>query len=66
MARYCLMDALGCAILALGHPECTRHLGPIVAGTLVPNGARVPGTGFCLDPVTAAFDIGAGYPLARL
>ncbi|MGH8473357.1 MAG: MmgE/PrpD family protein, partial [Gammaproteobacteria bacterium] len=59
MARYCLMDALGCAILALGHPECTRHLGPIGAGTVVPNGARVPGTGFCLDPVTAAFDIGA-------
>ncbi len=59
MARYCLMDALGCAILALGHPECTRHLGPIVAGTVVPNGARVPGTDFCLDPVTAAFGIGA-------
>lgn len=58
MARYCLMDALGCAILALGHPECTRHLGPLVGGTLVPNGARVPGTDFCLDPVTAAFDIG--------
>ena len=58
MARYCLMDALGCAVLALGHPECTRHLGPIVAGTRVPNGARVPGTGLCLDPVSAAFDIG--------
>ncbi len=58
MARYCLMDALGCAVLALGHPECIRHLGPIVIGTTVPNGARVPGTGLVLDPVTAAFDIG--------
>ncbi|MGH8478602.1 MAG: bifunctional 2-methylcitrate dehydratase/aconitate hydratase [Gammaproteobacteria bacterium] len=58
MARYCLMDAFGCAVLALGHPECTRHLGPLVAGTLVPDGARVPGTRSVLDPVTAAFDIG--------
>ncbi len=58
MARYCLMDALGCAVLALGHADCTRHLGPIVTGTVVPNGARVPGTGLTLDPVTAAFAIG--------
>ncbi len=58
MARYCLMDALGCAALALGEADCRRHLGPIVAGTVVPCGARVPGTGWVLDPVKAAFDIG--------
>jgi 2-methylcitrate dehydratase len=56
-ARLCLMDALGCGILALKYPECTRHLGPIVRGTLVPFGARVPGTAFALDPVLAAFNI---------
>ena len=58
-ARYCLMDTLGCGLLALRFPACTRHLGPIVPGTVVPHGARVPGTAFVLDPVKAAFDIGA-------
>lgn len=58
-ARYCLMDSLGCACLALRFPECTKLLGPVVEGTLVPNGARVPGTQFCLDPVKSAWDIGA-------
>ena len=58
-ARFCLMDTLGCGLLALRFPECTKHLGPMVAGTVVPNGARVPGTQFCLDPVKAAWDIGA-------
>lgn len=58
-ARYCLMDSLGCALLALQHPECIKHLGPLVPGTVVPNGARVPGTRFVLDPVKAAWDIGA-------
>ena len=43
-ARYCLMDTLGCGLLALRFPECTKHLGPIVPGTLVPHGARVPGS----------------------
>ena len=57
-ARHCLMDTLGCGLLALKFPECTKHLGPIVSGTSVPNGARVPGTGFILDPVKAAWDIG--------
>ena len=57
-ARYCLMDSLGCAFLALKYPECVRHLGPIVPGTIVPDGARVPGTNYELDPVKAAFDIG--------
>jgi 2-methylcitrate dehydratase len=57
-ARYCLLDALGCAILALRFPACTRHLGPLVPGTVVPHGARVPGTPYVLDPVKAAFDIG--------
>ena len=57
-ARYCLIDSLGCAFLAYRYPECTKHLGPLVPGTLVPNGARVPGSMFELDPVKAAFDIG--------
>jgi 2-methylcitrate dehydratase len=57
-ARHCLMDTLGCGLLALRYPECTKHLGPLVQGTLVPNGARVPGTPFELDPVKAAWDIG--------
>ncbi|MFL0799342.1 MAG: bifunctional 2-methylcitrate dehydratase/aconitate hydratase [Agarilytica sp.] len=57
-ARHCLMDTLGCGILALKFPECTKHLGPIVEGTVVPNGARVPGTQLRLDPVKAAWDIG--------
>lgn len=57
-ARYALMDALGCAILALNYPACTRLLGPLVEGTEVPLGARVPGTKFVLDPVLAAFNIG--------
>ena len=57
-ARYCLMDTLGCGLLALRYPECTKHLGPLAPGTVVPNGARVPGTQFEMDPVKAAFDIG--------
>ncbi|MDI3410594.1 bifunctional 2-methylcitrate dehydratase/aconitate hydratase [Bacillus sonorensis] len=57
-ARYVLMDTLGCGILALRFPECTKHLGPIAPGTVVPNGARVPGTQFELDPVQGAFNIG--------
>lgn len=57
-ARNCLMDTLGCGLLALRFPECTKLLGPIVQGTLVPNGARVPGTSLVLDPVKAAWDIG--------
>lgn len=57
-ARNCLMDTLGCGLLALRFPECTKLLGPLVEGTLVPNGARVPGTQFRLDPVKAAWDIG--------
>jgi len=58
-ARYCLMDTLGCGLEALEYPACTKLLGPIVPGTMVPNGARVPGTDFVLDPVQAAFNIGA-------
>ena len=57
-ARYCLMDTLGCGLLALRFPECTKHLGPIVEGTTVRNGARVPGTSHEVDPVKAAWDIG--------
>jgi len=58
-ARNCLMDSLGCALLALQYPECSKHLGPVVSGTVVPNGSRVPGTQFQLDPIQAAFNIGA-------
>ena len=57
-ARNCLMDTLGCGLLALRFPECTKHLGPLVEGTVVPFGARVPGTSYRLDPVKAAWDIG--------
>jgi 2-methylcitrate dehydratase len=58
-ARYCLMDTLGCGLEALEYPACIKLLGPTVPGTIVPNGARVPGTQFQLDPVQAAFNIGA-------
>lgn len=58
-ARYCLIDTLGCGLEALEYPACTKLLGPIVPGTVVPNGARVPGTSYQLDPVQAAFNIGA-------
>lgn len=58
-ARYCLIDTLGCGFEALEYPACTKLMGPIVPGTVVPNGARVPGTQFQLDPVQAAFNIGA-------
>ncbi|VVB84706.1 MmgE/PrpD family protein [uncultured archaeon] len=57
-ARLCLMDSLGCAVLALKFPECTRLLGPVVPGTVVPNGSHVPGTSFILDPVSVAFNTG--------
>jgi len=57
-ARLCLMDTLGCGFEALSYPACTKLMGPIVPGTVVPNGARVPGTSFQLDPVMAAFNIG--------
>ena len=58
-ARHCLLDTLGCGLEALSYPACTKLLGPIVPGTIVPNGAKVPGTQFQLDPVQAAFNIGA-------
>jgi 2-methylcitrate dehydratase len=58
-ARLCLMDTLGCGLEALDYPACTKLLGPIVPGTVVTNGAKVPGTRFQLDPVQAAFNIGA-------
>jgi 2-methylcitrate dehydratase len=58
-ARYDLMDTLGCGLLALQYPECTKHLGPIVPGATLANGARVPGTEWQLEPVQAAFNLGA-------
>src|SRR4051794_6924694 len=58
-ARLCLMDSLGCMMLALNFPGCVEVLGPVVPGAELPGGARVPGTRFELDPVQAAFNIGA-------
>jgi len=58
-AHYCLLDTLGCGLEALEYPACKKLMGPIVPGTVVPQGARVPGTQFQLDPVQAAFNIGA-------
>ena len=58
-ARYCLMDTLGCGLLALNFSDCKKLLGPYVEGTIVPNGVRVPGTKHILDPVKGAWDIGA-------
>lgn len=58
-ARLCLMDTLGCGILALQFPECKKLLGPVVEGAVLPGGARVPGLPYELDPVQAAFNIGA-------
>src|SRR6202162_6572426 len=58
-ARNCLIDTLGCGLEALEYPACKKLMGPIVPGAIVPNGAKVPGTQFQLDPVQAAFNIGA-------
>jgi 2-methylcitrate dehydratase len=57
-ARYCLMDTLACGFQALKYPACTKLLGPVVPGAVMPGGARVPGSSFELDPVQAAFNIG--------
>lgn len=58
-ARHCLLDTLGCGLEALEYPACTKLIGPVVPGTVVPNGAKVPGTSYQLDPVQAAFNLGA-------
>ncbi len=58
-ARYCLMDTLACGFQALKYPACTKLLGPVVPGAVMPGGSRVPGTSYELDPVQAAFNIGA-------
>src|SRR6186713_1399567 len=58
-ARYCLMDTLACGFQALKYPACTRMLGPVVPGAVMPGGSRVPGTSYELDPVQGAFNIGA-------
>ena len=58
-AKYCLMDTIGCGLLALTFPECKSLLGPLIEGTEVPNGARVLGTNYKLDPIKAAWDNGA-------
>jgi len=58
-ARYMLLDSLACAMLAVKFPECARHLGPVVPGATMHGGVRIPGTSHELDPVQAAFAIGA-------
>ena len=58
-AKYCLIDTLGCGLEALDYPACVRHLGPTVPGSIIPNGTKIPGTKFQLDPINGAFNIGA-------
>jgi 2-methylcitrate dehydratase len=58
-AAYCLMDTLACGFLALKYPACTKLMGPVVPGATLTGGARVPGTAYELDPIAAAFNIGA-------
>src|SRR4029450_5728979 len=58
-AQHCLIDTLGCGFEALSYPACTKLMGPIVPGTVVPHGAKVPGTSLQLDPIQAAFNVGA-------
>src|SRR3977135_4613019 len=58
-AAYCLMDTLACGFQALKYPACTKLMGPVVPGPPLTNGARVPGTAYELDPINAAFNIGA-------
>ncbi|KIY44462.1 2-methylcitrate dehydratase [Fistulina hepatica ATCC 64428] len=57
-ARLCLIDTIGCGLEGLRFPECARLLGPVVDGTVVPNGTKVPGTNYQLDPIRGAFNIG--------
>jgi 2-methylcitrate dehydratase len=57
-ASLCLVDSIGCALLALQYPACTKLLGPVIPETIVPNGVPIPGTDYCLDPIRAAFNIG--------
>ncbi len=57
-ARYMLLDSLGCAMMAMRHPECVKHLGPLVPGATMAGGVKVPGTSFELDPVQAAYNLG--------
>ncbi|MBX3420826.1 MAG: bifunctional 2-methylcitrate dehydratase/aconitate hydratase [Pirellulaceae bacterium] len=57
-ARLCLLDSLGCGLLALKYPACTKLLGPVVPGLEMPNGVPIPGTRYRLDPVAGAFNIG--------
>jgi 2-methylcitrate dehydratase len=59
VAQLCLMDSLGCALQALSYPACTKLLGPTVPGAVLAGGARVPGTSYELEPIRAAFNIGA-------
>ncbi|MBS9777987.1 MAG: bifunctional 2-methylcitrate dehydratase/aconitate hydratase [Gammaproteobacteria bacterium] len=57
-ARYCLIDSIGCGLLALDYPACTKMMGPVVPGATMKGGSRVPGTSYELDPITAAFNTG--------
>lgn len=57
-AHYCLLDSIGCGLMALKYPEAVKMLGPVVSGTTVPHGTRVFGTPHILDPIKGASDIG--------
>lgn len=65
-ARYCLMDTLGCGLEALSYLDCTKLIGPVIPGTAVQNGAKVPGTNFQLDQMRAAFSLGCMVRWHRL
>ncbi|KZT61940.1 2-methylcitrate dehydratase [Calocera cornea HHB12733] len=57
-ARLCLIDTMGCGLEGLRFNECARLMGPVVEGTVVPNGTKVLGTSYQVDPVRGAFNIG--------
>lgn len=59
-ARIALLDTIGCAIeTASKSPEALRLLGPILPNPpVVPNGFKVPGTAWQVDPIKGAFDMG--------
>ncbi|OAV85543.1 hypothetical protein PTTG_30444, partial [Puccinia triticina 1-1 BBBD Race 1] len=57
-ARLCLIDTLGCGLEVLRFPTCSKLLGPVVEGTVLPNGTQVPGMAFVLDPIRGAFNVG--------
>ncbi|KAG8907949.1 ATP-binding cassette transporter CGR1 [Tulasnella sp. 403] len=57
-ARLCLIDTMGCGLEGLRFEQCSKLMGPVVPGTVVPNGTKIPGTNYQLDPIRGAFNIG--------